>query len=398
MVLFFDIQPPVKFAIASVTILFFTNEKIFHLDKFFILLLPMFYGMFYGIYNNTSYNIAKDVFYLISPIVYIIMGTVLYKKIKLRYILKLIVVFGVLITLKKMFLNYSAGGFSGLINPFSVRYESGFRGDVTPTLALSILFFSNLFDIKIYRKKVLLSLLAINFLGFYLMASRVYMIVFLCFCIAYLIFRYRHKLTLISISTLLLLFIMYVFISDIKFGTYSSDSFFGKIANSVNEINATNYRTDEEINTKYRGFESFMAWKGYIKGSIGTILFGEMGKLIDLEVYVVSLSDKPMRMIPILHNGYLYLLIKTGIVGVLMYAIFFFRLISFGVKMYFKTKNTQVNFIVNLYLGSIFAILITNYVITAFYSGEMLLLQLLIGFGITSLNDFNQKSQTNSYE
>jgi hypothetical protein len=49
-------------------------------------------------------------------------------------------------------------------------------------------------------------------------------------------------------------------------------------------------------------------------------------------------------------------------------------------------------------LGSIFAVLITNYVIPSFYSGEMLLLQLLIGFGIASLNDFNQKSEISNYE
>ena len=397
MVLLFDIQSPIKFAIASVVILlvFFTNEKIFYLNKFAILLLPMFSGLLFGIYNNTAYNISKDVFYLISPIVYILMGAVLYDKVKLMYILKLVVLFGVLITLKKALLNFSAGGLSGLANPFSVRYDSGFRGDVTPTLALAILLFSNRFGIRLYGKKTFIILLLINFLGLYLMASRVYLIVFLCFCFSYFIFIYRYKLGLISVIAFLVVFTTFVFINNFNLGSYSGDSFFGKIANSVNEINATNYRTDEEINTRYRGFESFMAWKGYVGGSTATIVFGEMGKLIDLEVYVESLSDKPMRMIPILHNGYLYLLIKTGIIGVLIYMFFFIRLIAFGVKMYFKAKNTQVNFVVCLFLGSIFAILITNYVITAFYSGEMLLIQVLIGFGISSLNNFNRTLQTN---
>ena len=56
------------------------------------------------------------------------------------------------------------------------------------------------------------------------------------------------------------------------------------------------------------------------------------GALVDLK-FKAPLSSENIRFIPILHNGYSYILFKTGIIGLFLYLIF---LISLYYSSYIK--------------------------------------------------------------
>ncbi|MGC3977978.1 MAG: hypothetical protein QM751_06935 [Paludibacteraceae bacterium] len=68
-----------------------------------------------------------------------------------------------------------------------------------------------------------------------------------------------------------------------------------------------------------------MAIDTYADGNFLELFFGKgLGQLIDLKMYI-ELAGTDWRYIPVLHNGYAYILVKTGIIGVLFFVIFYFN-------------------------------------------------------------------------
>jgi hypothetical protein len=94
-----------------------------------------------------------------------------------------------------------------------------------------------------------------------------------------------------------------------------------KVANSIEEVMPRNATTRTEITLAYRSYESFKALEAYNKGTIVQQIFGRgWGYSVDLGTDTASQSSGLVRTTaPVLHNGYLQLLVKSGIVGVGLY-------------------------------------------------------------------------------
>jgi O-antigen ligase len=93
-------------------------------------------------------------------------------------------------------------------------------------------------------------------------------------------------------------------------------------------------------------------------------LFGlGMGSLIDLDFYApLSDDDKGLRFISLLHNGYVYVLYKTGLIGFLIYILFFvFILVPFS-----STKEMLPSY--NVLVGIVTFYIISSFVISGLYN------------------------------
>ena len=61
----------------------------------------------------------------------------------------------------------------------------------------------------------------------------------------------------------------------------------------------------------------------YLTGSFLSIIIGKgFGYLLDIG-FIQILADIKIRYIPFLHNGYVYILLKTGFIGLFSYLLFF---------------------------------------------------------------------------
>ena len=89
-----------------------------------------------------------------------------------------------------------------------------------------------------------------------------------------------------------------------------------------------------------------------------------LGSLVDLKFYA-PLGDKNMRYIPHLHNGYVTIYYKSGIIGIILYLLFILYLYLFS---YFKTKNNQKKIILNLIGGLAIHYLFTTLIVTGIYN------------------------------
>ncbi|VVP60392.1 hypothetical protein PS838_06143 [Pseudomonas fluorescens] len=98
-----------------------------------------------------------------------------------------------------------------------------------------------------------------------------------------------------------------------------STTFLGKVFRSLDELKFSNYMTDKDINENWRGYESYRGWTQYLNGELAELIFGQgFGTSINLGLYI-NLGGSTMNEAPVLHNGYIYLLVKCGFIGVALY-------------------------------------------------------------------------------
>ncbi len=104
-------------------------------------------------------------------------------------------------------------------------------------------------------------------------------------------------------------------------------SFVGKLARSLDEMSMQEYFDFRRINESYRGYESARALHAYeASGPLGWTLGQGFGALLDLKLWVPGVG----RYIPVLHNGYLYLLLKGGALAVLLFLYSLWRTYALG--------------------------------------------------------------------
>ena len=102
----------------------------------------------------------------------------------------------------------------------------------------------------------------------------------------------------------------------------SKRTFLGKLARSMEEMDVQEFRSTAAINDNFRGYETSRALATWRAGTPAQLVFGRgFGAQVDLGIFQ-NLSGTPggaVRFIPILHNGYMFLLVKTGLAGVAAY-------------------------------------------------------------------------------
>ncbi len=83
----------------------------------------------------------------------------------------------------------------------------------------------------------------------------------------------------------------------------------------LEEVTVRDYSSAEDINRYWRGYETFLALREFRQFDIlHTVIGGGFGQTIQLE-HTQVLGEREFDEIPLLHNGYLLLLVKVGILG-----------------------------------------------------------------------------------
>jgi hypothetical protein len=106
-------------------------------------------------------------------------------------------------------------------------------------------------------------------------------------------------------------------------------SVLGRFQNILWEQFSFSFVDQSDANRKYRAFEALAAVNTYLSGSWLNWLFGHgFGHLVDLGMIMfLGLPGQEVgyQFVPILHNGYLFVLVKTGLAGLILYFVFLGR-------------------------------------------------------------------------
>ncbi|OOQ57767.1 hypothetical protein [Mucilaginibacter pedocola] len=351
---------------------------------FTILIIPIVLGLFAG-FSNDNYLIFKDFYYFLLPVIFILAGILLAFRLKIGEFLKALVYAGVLTSILVTSISVYYMGVGSLSDPYSAHYAAGIVGTPGPPIALAALLITKKFNIRLFSRFQFNLFLLINAMGIYMCASRTYLVITLCFLLLLVADKVKRQ-WVIPVSFMI---VMLLFMVPANFfrATETSTSFVDKLLGSFNELSIGNYNTEEEINTKYRGYESFMALNQYAQGDTKDWIFGGLGKLVDLKTFLRLGEDTDYQYIPVLHNGWLYLLIKTGIIGILTYLILFLRLVFINWRKYANTQEKPViKLFAALTIGCIFSLFLTNYIVTAFFNVEMSILMITLGYSYLNFN------------
>lgn len=334
---------------------------------FLLLVIPLFWTFFFS-FQDSLYFVIQALFYLTTPFLLTSLGMKLSRITDQKMVFKYIIYFGTINALYYVGFSFYFIGLSSFINPFSIR-ELLPWGSITSVITVFALLFSEKFGIILIRnKKIKYFLIGVNLLATYFSASRTYYVIFLVFIF---IFLYKNNKKMIFFVFGLMILIFSIFLTS-----DSDNTLVKKIQSGTSEISIGNYQTDDEINTKYRGFETNMALETYLSGTEENLIFGHgFEKQIDLKTEVF-LGNEFRSVIPVIHNGYLYILIKLGLLGLIFYFAFFVNLFKLRYK---APKFTFFNMIIT---GCIISILFSNYVVGTFFSMEMNILWMLFGIYI----------------
>jgi hypothetical protein len=364
----------------------FAAVKMIRLFSF--LLLPAMLGLIAG-YRNDSYLILKDFYYFFIPVLFILSGIVLACRISIEQFLKTLVYAGLITSVMVTAISIAYMGFGALSDPYSAHYAMGIVGTPGPPIALGCLMLSKKFNIRLFPTLWFKVFVAVNALGVYMFASRTYFIITVCFLLLLVVDRIKRIWVM---PTVFLLIMIFATLPTDLFKATSSETFMSKLLGSFNELKMGDYMTEQDINTKYRGYESFMALKGYTEGSTKDWIFGGLGKLIDLKTFVRLGEDADFQYIPVLHNGWVYILVKTGIMGVLTYLLIFFGLIITSWRQYADAGGRPaIRLFAALLIGSILSLMLTNYIVTAFFNTEMSIIMITLGYSYINFKSLTYK-------
>ena len=88
----------------------------------------------------------------------------------------------------------------------------------------------------------------------------------------------------------------------------------------LEELEVREHYTPAQINRNWRGHESARGLATYASGNPVERVFGlGFGKRVDLGLSIALAPKEMFRSVPILHNGYVYILVKTGLAGLAAY-------------------------------------------------------------------------------
>jgi hypothetical protein len=329
---------------------------------------------FLGSFGKDAYDIFKDFWYFGKAILTIIFGyLVMWRLKKLEIVLRLFVFSAVIVS--GIHLIRAGLDLSILNEPIEdIRRKLG-TGYMISILGIAIIIASWKYRINLFFSNMkLFSIFAfvICFLSVALSFSRtLWMSLVLVAILSLSTSKARRVRTFALISLLVVVFTF----GALGLASTLQDSqvigpFMEKITRSIDELVVSDYVGMSEINAHWRGFETYQALLSYKSGNFLQYFFGQgFGTFVDLGFFMSEENIK-MRFVPIVHNGYLYILIKTGLIGLALYFYFFAMIFKMGLSS--GRSDTKLKFPSFLLMALVLIFFTTTYVITGIFNKNAL--------------------------
>lgn len=355
----------------GVLLLYFFLEKAKISLGFLKVLLPIVCVILLGflgtlINKHSLFNILKDIFHFLKPILGLLIGYLFFTKINnFKIFVKTIVIAGLISAL----IHFILVAFFSRTETVSDLRELG-RDNFLELFALFFLGYykkfkqENLFESKTVFRIIFYMLLLSCVLYF----SRTMIVIAILLFLSVYGYTKITKTTLkiISIFTIfIVLFYAYLFSIKLNRNGNSLESFLYKVQIAPSEILKTKIdrNNHKDLWDHWRGYEAKRAF-ALMKDNPSSYVFGcGHGSMVNLKFYAPltnNKKDKGLKYISELHNGYAFVFYKTGIIGVIFYFLFFIRLYK---KIYINKQ------FVTIFISAIgIAFLFTTLTITGIYN------------------------------
>ena len=314
---------------------------------------------------------VKDVIYYLRPILLIVTGYMLISRIEnKKFLFQAFIVLGFLSAIWHLF--NIATGIGEIDSVVRLRTIGGRYNHIELVALIFLTLVKNIGLRKNFGPLTYKLLIGVLILSFILYFSRVMIVIYIVFALAYRGYlKVSAKGLKAGVTGILSLVAFMLLINqfDVDSNSKGIKGFIFKIQNSYEEI----FESLEIKNIKKDKRELWKHWRGYEaesainqlndKGVWGWTFGDGFGSMVDLGVEV-ELAGEETRYIPLLHNGYVYVLFKTGLTGLFLYIIIFFYLHHF----YKARSDSEIDLILNrLLVGCAFYFAISSLVISGIF-------------------------------
>lgn len=293
------------------------------------------------------YNIIKDLFHFVKPVVGILLGYMFFRKINnFRLFVQAIVTAGIISAFIHLYIVFFRVDFaSGSIE--NIREFT--RDNFLELFAIFFLLFYKKYEAKplIQSNTIKYTAIAMLFISSFLYFSRTMIVMgVLMLLTIYGYTRITRKTLIIAgfgIFSVLLLFV-YLNNANIRRGRPGLEGFLYKVKVAPEEIFVTNINRDDhrDLWDHWRGYEASRALALMQRNPSSYAVGTGHGSLVNLKFYAPLSGDaKGLRYISELHNGYMYIFYKTGAIGLLLYLFILLRWYGY----LYKPKNFATVFI-----------------------------------------------------
>lgn len=310
------------FAVWVITLLFTIKQKysftlIQYIFPFIAILLIAFIMFFF--YDNSIYNAIRDITYLIKPIIGLILGYQLFRN-KESKPFETIIYTGLFIAIIHFIILFYNIIVFRITQIHTLRGLAGYFSDFEVYSFVLVLFHKQL-NLFFSRKKFLILAVIIGTSAF-LYLSRTN---FIQFAILYVGLKGYFILTRKSIKVFFMLTFSLLIGYALIYNTNPTrngkglEALFYKIKNAPIEpfktkVNANDY---QDFNDNYRSFENIKTVRQVSMEGLDGIFFGKgLGSTIDIGRKIHTNDDTFVRHEPILHNGFMTIFLKSGLLGV----------------------------------------------------------------------------------
>lgn len=326
----------------------------------FIFIVATLVGLFY---RHNLYFVIRDLTYLLKPILGLVLGYQFYKK-EIHSPFKFLLNAGIIMAVIHLLLVGYGIFFQGARGVAEIRLYGGYFNDYE-IYTFIILIFHKKLGIEIKRNKFLLFIGLLGLSSFFYLARTN----FIQFFILFFAMKEWLKLTPKSLKIFATLFIFFslsylaIYQYNPKRNGNGFEEFLYKVKMIPLEAFATKINREDwkDFHDHYRSYENVRTVEQLMHNK--TFLFGEgLGSQVNLK-QKVFLGDMFLQRISILHNGYMTVLLKSGIIGLislLLSIFYFFRK--------FTVKN-EIDHNINLFfIGTGLFLFISYWVFLGFYN------------------------------
>ena len=353
-VLFFQLYP-ISFRVniflqifVLIVVFFIENVKIS--AKFLKFILPVFLIFLIGFigmlqYRYHLYYITKDIFHFIKPLLGLLIGYIFYKRINnFKLFVKTIIITGFLSSIVHFIIISSIPK----IETVSDIRQFGTDNFIELIALLFLLFYKKFQKERLFKDNlvhiVLVGVLLTSSILYFSRTMIIMAIVVILSIYGYTIITRKTIKIMAALVTFILIFYAFLFSINIPRNKSGVTTFFYKIKNAPAEVFKFHIDREnhEDLWDHWRGYEAKRALALLQENPSGIIYGLGYGSLVNLKFYAPLSDDKKgMRYISELHNGYVYMLYKTGIIGLFLYLFFLYTLY---IKIYYN-KNFITLFI-----------------------------------------------------
>ena len=352
-----------------------------------LILVVGFISSLFHLLKYDFYYFGRDIMYFIQAPIFIIIGIYLRENIiNFKMLLKAILLSSFVVTIYKLIeLTLNPALFFQL--GLETRYEYSLSNS-TALLVFTILFYARKSKFKLFKNSIEWLIMSISLFSVAISFSRTSYIILLVILIIPIIRKYKYILKIYWVTVFSVLFIIFggLFIS-FESNALENFTFQSKMSHSLEEIIVKDYETNFEIMTNWRGYEAFLGLSKFYEGNVFEIFFGQgFGTVVYTPSWIFGSEENNLGVLPIFHNGFITILIKSGLVGLLFFFLFLYNLLKITSKVMVRNFNKEFELTNKLLQAAVFIILFKTLVVHGLFTKTSPVLLLVMVGAIIRIN------------